>query len=101
MSDNQQEQDRRGAPMQKVISMREDGYYANCTMLETTPFDVSILFGKVRPRTDEKGQGSLVEVYEKQVYLSHLQARALYEALGRSLASVPPPRTAERTGPAQ
>ncbi|MBI5250034.1 MAG: hypothetical protein HY912_11115 [Desulfomonile tiedjei] len=74
-----------GPGVQKLVTLKEDGYYSNCTMLESTPFDVSILFGKVRPRMDEKGQASLVEVYEKQVYLSHLQAKALYEALGRSL----------------
>lgn len=87
MAENQQEQDRR-TPVQKVVSLREDGYYANCTMLEATPFDVSILFGKVRPKADERGQTVLVEMYEKQVYLSHLQAKALYEALGRSLSNV-------------
>jgi len=31
---------------------------------------------------------SAVEMYDRQVYLSHLQARALYEALGRSLWSL-------------
>lgn len=87
MADNPQDQERR-TPVQKVVSLREDGYYANCTMLEATPFDVSILFGKVRPKADESGQTMLVEMYEKQVYLSHLQARALYEALGRSLSNV-------------
>lgn len=84
MADNPAEKEKRG-PLHKMISLREDGYYSNCTMLETTPFDVAILFGKIRPKTDEKGQAGLVEVYEKQVYLSHLQARALYEALGRSI----------------
>jgi hypothetical protein len=69
------------AALQKLISLREDGYYSNCIMVETTPFDVGILFGKIRPRADEKGQPTLVEVYEKQVYLSHLQARALYECM--------------------
>lgn len=93
MADNPTEKERRG-PLQKMISLREDGYYSNCTMLETTPFDVAILFGKIRPKTDEKGQASLVEVYEKQVYLSHLQARALYEALGRSLAAQAAPKEA-------
>ncbi len=85
-------QPRAGAQMQKMISLKEDGFYSNCTMVETTPFDISVLFGKVRPRVDEKGNRSLVEVYEKQIYLSHLQARALYEALGRSLASLSAPR---------
>jgi len=84
--------------VQKVVSLREDGYYSNCSMVEATPFDISILFGKVRPKTDEKGQPALVEVYEKQVYLSHLQARALYEALGRSLESVSRPRAASDQG---
>ena len=87
MSDNQPDQEKR-PPVQKMISLREDGYYSNCTMLEATPFDVSILFGKVRPKTDESGKATLVEMYEKQVYLSHLQARALYEALGRSLNNI-------------
>jgi len=81
------------AQLQKVVSLKEDGYYSNCTMLEGTPFDISILFGKVRPRTDEKGQAGLVEVYEKQVYLSHLQAKALHDALGRSLRSERPQTT--------
>jgi hypothetical protein len=87
MADNPQDREKR-TPVQKVVSLREDGYYANCTMLEATPFDVSVLFGKVRPKMDENGQTTLVEMYEKQVYLSHLQARALYEALGRSLSNI-------------
>jgi hypothetical protein len=85
--------------IQKVVSLKEDGYYSNCTMVEGTPFDISVLFGKVRPRTDEKGQPSLVEVYERQVYLSHLQARALHDALGRSLSSVSAPRPATAQPP--
>jgi hypothetical protein len=83
MADEQQSEQKTGLP--KLISTKEDAYYSNCTMLETTPFDISILFGKVRPRTDDKGQRQLVEVYERQIYLSHLQAKALYDALGRSL----------------
>jgi hypothetical protein len=77
--------------MPKIVSMKDEGYYSNCIMVETTPFDVSILFGKVRPRSNEQGQNTLVEVYEKQVYLSPLQARALYDALGRSLAPATAP----------
>jgi hypothetical protein len=73
---------------QKVVSLKEDGYYSNCSMVEATPFDISILFGKMRPNVDEKGNRSLVEVYERQVYLSHMQARALLQALNRSLSQV-------------
>jgi hypothetical protein len=87
MADTKDDKEQR-AQVQKVVSLKEDGYYSNCTMVEGTPFDISLLFGKVRPRTDEKGQPSLVEVYERQIYLSHLQARALHDALGRSLSSV-------------
>jgi hypothetical protein len=97
MADNVQEQGMRPTQVQKVVSLREDGYYANCSMLEATPFDVSILFGKVRPKADEEGRTVLVEVYEKQIYLSHLQAKALYEALGRSLSGVMQPRPPQGT----
>ncbi len=65
-------------------------------MVETTPFDIAILFGKVRPVMDQSGQASLVEMYDRQVYLSHLQARALYDALGRSLGSLS--RPAQQSG---
>jgi hypothetical protein len=85
--------------MQKAIALKDDGYYSNCSMVEATPFDISILFGKIRPRMDDKGQASLVEVYERQVYLSHLQARALFEALGRSLNSSSPRREPDPSGP--
>jgi len=84
MTEKTEQKEQRGS-LQKTISLREDGYYSNCIMVESTPFDISILFGKLRPRPDEKGQPILVELYEKQIYLSHLQARALYESLGRSL----------------
>jgi hypothetical protein len=93
MSENKQEKAPRAA-MQKMVSLKEDGYYSNCIMVETTPFDVSVLFGKVRPRSDEQGQNMLVEVYERQIYLSHLQARALHDALARSLNSTAPPKQA-------
>jgi hypothetical protein len=85
--------------MQKMIALKDDGYYSNCSMVEATPFDISVLFGKIRPRMDDKGQASLVEVYERQVYLSHLQARALFEALGRSLNSLSHPREPESSVP--
>lgn len=94
MAEEQQNEQRTGLP--KLISTKEDAYYSNCTMLETTPFDISILFGKVRPRTDDKGQRQLVEVYERQIYLSHLQAKALYDALGRSLQGGAPETTEQK-----
>jgi len=87
MADTDEPRDQRTSP-QKIVSLKEDGYYSNCSMVEATPFDIAVLFGKIRPRTDERGQASLVEGYEKQIYLSHLQARALFEALGKSLEAM-------------
>ena len=87
MSNGKETQEQRQAP-QRRLALKEDGYYSNCTLVEMTPFDIAILFGKMRPVTDSNGQGSLVEMYERQVYLSHRQVRALYERLGQSLASL-------------
>jgi hypothetical protein len=86
----------------KVVSVQDDGlFYSNCSMIETSPFDISILFGKVRRRSNEKGEQSLVEVYERQVYVSHLQARALYEALGRSLHALSQQQGGSAVAPAK
>ncbi|MEW6533399.1 MAG: DUF3467 domain-containing protein [Thermodesulfobacteriota bacterium] len=87
MAKNEEQQEQQQA-LQKRVALKEDSYYANCTMVEMTPFDLAILFGKLRPITDANGQNSVVEMYERQVYLSHIQARALYEGLGRSLGSL-------------
>lgn len=87
MADSEEQKDQRQG-LQKRIALKEEAYYSNCSMVETTPFDIAVLFGKVRPMTDQAGQTALVEVYERQVYLSHLQAKALYEALGRSLSAL-------------
>lgn len=87
MADDPQGKEQR-QQLPKMLAVKDEAFYANCTMVETTPFDISILFGKVRPRSDEQGNRALVEVYERQVYLSHLQAKALFEALGRSLESL-------------
>lgn len=46
------------------------------------------IFGKIRPVTDANGQGQRVEVYDRRVYLFHVQARALYDTLGRSLGAL-------------
>jgi hypothetical protein len=92
------DQEQQNATIQKTVSLREDGYYSNCTMVEANPFDISILFGKIRHKSDEKGQQILTELYEKQIYLSHLQAMALHRALGQSLQSVSKAQSERPTG---
>jgi len=84
----EQQQQPQQQTLPKRVALKDDPYYANCAMVQMTPFDLAILFGKITPVTDGNGQGQLVEVYDRQIYLSHLQARALYDALGRSLSSL-------------
>jgi hypothetical protein len=84
----QQQQPNQQQGLPKRVALKDEPYYANCAMVQMTPFDLAILFGKITPVTDGNGQGQLVEMYDRQVYLSHLQARALYDALGRSLSAM-------------
>ncbi len=103
MSENEKQSEQQQQPEQqqtlpKRVALRDEPYYANCAMVQMTPFDLAILFGKITPVTDSNGQTQLAEVYDRQVYLSHLQARALLDALTRSLSSL---ARAQRTGKVQ
>jgi hypothetical protein len=93
----QQQQPNQQQTLPKRVALKDESYYANCAMVQMTPFDLAILFGKITPVTDGNGQTQLAEVYDRQIYLSHLQARALSDALGRSLSSLM--RTDRRTEP--
>jgi len=84
----EQQQPAQQPTLPKRVALKDEPYYANCAMVQMTPFDVAILLGKITPVMDGNGQGQLVEMYDKQIYLSHLQARALYDALGRSLSAL-------------
>jgi len=75
VSDTQERQERPAA-LQKRVSLKQDGYYGNCTIVEMTPFDIGVLFGKIRPVANADGQASVVEMYDRQVCLSHWQAKA-------------------------
>jgi len=84
----QQQQPNQQQTLPKRVALKDEPYYANCAMVQITPFDLAILFGKITPVTGGNGQGQLVEIYDRQIYLSHLQARALYDALKRSLSAL-------------
>jgi len=84
----QRQQPEQQPTLPKKVALKDEPYYANCAMVQMTPFDLAILFGKITPVTDGNGQGQLVDVYDRQIYLSHLQARGLYDALGRSLSAM-------------
>ncbi|MFH1113903.1 MAG: hypothetical protein V1792_08280 [Pseudomonadota bacterium] len=152
MSENEKQSEQQQQPWQqqalpKRVALRDEPYYANCAMVQMTPFDLiverkgnrsrhgkpmlaayaapvplraplfdwhsyqdctlasgkrmitsgSVLLegslgsgalGKITPVTDDNGQSQLVEIYDRQIYLSHLQAKALSDALTRSLSSL-------------
>ncbi|MFH1112572.1 MAG: hypothetical protein V1792_01500 [Pseudomonadota bacterium] len=82
----QQRDQRQGFP--KRIQLEDDGYCVNGVMVEMSPFDISMLLGKIHAVMDGNGQAQLVKNYERQIYLSHLQARSLLNALGKGLINL-------------
>ncbi|MFH1112949.1 MAG: hypothetical protein V1792_03425 [Pseudomonadota bacterium] len=147
MSENEKQSEQQQQPLPMRVALRDEPYYANCAMVQMTPFDVIVerkknrssqgkpmldayaapvpprappfdchnyqectlvpgtrmmtcasmplegslgsgALGKITPVTDENGQGQVVEMYDRQIYLSHLQARALHSALTKSLSSL-------------
>jgi hypothetical protein len=84
----QQQQPQQQQTFPKRVALKDEPYYANCAMVQMTPFDLAILFGKITPITDGNGQTQLAELYDRQIYLSHLQAKALHDALARSLSAL-------------
>ena len=60
-------------------------YYANCAMIATSPRDVSLFFGRFVPTADEKGGQKLVELYERQVYMTLEQAEDLAAVLDQTV----------------
>ncbi len=100
MSENekQSEQQQQQQTLPKRVALRDEPYYANCAMVQMTPFDLAILFGKITPVIDSNGQTQLAEVYDRQVYLSHLQAAALYDGLGRTMSALRQAARQSQTG---
>ena len=60
-------------------------YYANCAMIATSPRDISLFFGRFVPASDEKGGQKLVELYERQVYMTLEQAEDLAAVLNQTV----------------
>ena len=59
-----------------------DSFYANCSMINSTTYDFSMLFGKVFVEGDV-----LKEKYEKAVYMSPQQAKAFCIGLQTQITS--------------
>ncbi len=103
MSENEKQSEQQQHPAQqqtlpKRVALRDEPYYANCAMVQMTPFDLAILFGKITPVTNGAGQTQLVEMYDRQVYLSHLQAAALFDGLGRTISALRQAARQSQTG---
>ena len=54
----------------------------------TTPRDISLYFGRFTPVADDKGNQSLGELYERQIYMTIEQAEDLAKMLTRTLEAV-------------
>jgi hypothetical protein len=57
----QQQQSQQQQTLPKRVSLKDEPYYANCAMVQMTPFDLAILFGKITPVTDGNGQPRRVD----------------------------------------
>lgn len=69
----------------RAMSNQLSVYYANCAMIATTPRDISLFFGRFVPAADEKGGQKLVELYERQVYMTLEQAEDLAAVLNQTV----------------
>lgn len=52
----QQQHPEQRQTLPKRVALKDEPYYANCSMVQVTPFDVAILFGKITPVTGGNGQ---------------------------------------------
>jgi hypothetical protein len=69
----------------RVMSNQLSVYYANCAMIATSPRDFSLFFGRFVPTSDEKGGQKLVELYERQIYMTLEQAEDLAAVLDQTV----------------
>jgi hypothetical protein len=69
----------------RMMSGQLSVYYANCAMIATSPRDISLFFGRFVPTADEKGGQKLVELYERQVYMTLEQAEDLASVLNQTV----------------
>lgn len=69
----------------RIMSRQMAIYYSNCAMVATSPKDLAILFGRYVPANDDKGQQSMAELYERQVYMTMEQAEELARTLTQTV----------------
>lgn len=73
------------APPPRMMSQQMRVYYSNCAMVATSPRDISLFFGRYVPGSNEKGEQSMVELYENQIYMTVEQSEDLVRILTQTL----------------
>ena len=69
----------------RMMARQMGMYYSNCAMVATSPRDISLFFGRYVPGSNEKGEQSMVELYEHQIYMTVEQAQDLVRILTQTL----------------
>jgi hypothetical protein len=90
MTDSVKEQERStlGKPVsepERRMSKDMTLYYSNCAMVGTTHREISLLFGRLAPATAGRGNAPMVELYERQIYMTVEQAEDLAHILVQSI----------------
>ena len=76
-----------GAPA-RVMAKQMGIYYSNCVMVATSPRDLSVYFGRYVPGSNEKGEQTMVELYEHQIYMTLGQAEDMVRILTQTLEAI-------------
>jgi hypothetical protein len=76
-----------GAPA-RAMAQQMSIYYSNCAMVATSPRDLSVYFGRYVPGSNPKGEQSMVELYEHQIYMTLGQAEDLVRILTQTLDAI-------------
>ena len=87
------EKEQAGGPQQtggpaRMMAKQVNMYYSNCAMVATSPRDISLFFGRYVPGSNEKGEQSMVELYENQIYMTLDQAEDLVRILNQTLEAI-------------
>lgn len=82
----------------RVMSNQMGIYYCNCAMIATSPKDVALFFGRYIPGSNEKGEQTLTELYERQVYMTVEQAEELASTLTRTVEAMKSRRAGVQPG---
>lgn len=70
---------------QRILTEFVDTYYAGCAMVASSPVDISLYFGRYSLKDLDTGRPVLVQVFEKQLYMTVDEAERLGQAILRTV----------------